>query len=524
MREIKALIKEIVDGKIRSKRKLELRKKELLGKLVKDSEILALASKEEKEKIRRLLLTKPVRTISGIAVVAVMTKPLACPKDKPCIYCPGGPSKGVPQSYTGKEPATMRALHSNYDPYLQVKNRLKQYFAIGHTPEKVELIIMGGTFTSFTLDYQEWFVKQCLLAMNRYPKKKPTSFFYLEEIKKRNERARIRCVGLTIETRPDWAKQRQANRMLGFGATRVELGVQSIYDDVLKKVERGHEVSDVIQATRILKDCGFKVCYHLMPFLPGSSPQRDFQMFKEIFSNSNFRPDELKIYPTLVCKGTKLYDWWEEGKYKAPTSEECIELLSRVKAKLIPKWVRIKRVTRDIPISEIVAGPKRSNLRELIWERMRKLGKRCSCIRCREVGHAKEKLGIEPSLKEIKLLREDYEASEGREIFLSFEDREKNILIGFLRLRIPSEHREELSNTALVRELHIYGPLVPLGKKGYGWQHRGYGKRLLLEAERISREEFDKKKLLILSGIGAKDYYRKLGYREVSFYMGKRLK
>jgi len=461
---------------------------------------------------------RPVRTLSGITIVAIMTHPYPCPHGK-CLYCPGGPDYGTPQSYIGEEPALMRALQNRFDPYYQVRTRLRQYEEIGHKPSKVELIIMGGTFTAMSIDYQEWFVTMALEAMNRYPEDKPKRFVSLEEAQARNEVARIRCVGITFETRPDWAREKQVDFMLKLGGTRVEIGVQSIYDDVLKRVMRGHGVRETIEATRILKDAGFKIVYHIMPGLPGSDFDRDLEMVKTLFSDPDFRPDMLKIYPTLVIKGTGLYELWRKGKYHALTDEEAVELISEM-YRYIPKWVRIMRVQRDVPAPIIEAGPKKGNLRQLVEKRLREKGIPCREIRCREVGLKLWKEGVEPDLKHVELLREYYEASGGTEIFISVEDVVNDILIGFIRLRIPSDkaHRPEVDeNTAIVRELHVYGPQVPIGEEPvFEWQHRGWGRILLKEAERIAQEEFDMKKILIISGIGVREYYRRLGYHRPS--------
>jgi len=470
---------------------------------------------------------RPVRTLSGVTIVAVMTHPYPCPHGK-CIYCPGGPEYNTPQSYIGEEPALMRAIHNRFDPYNQVRHRLLQYEAIGHKPSKVELIIMGGTFPAMPLDYQEWFVTMALEAMNRYPKGKPSKWISLEEAQARNEHAPIRCIGLTIETRPDWAKEKQVDKMLHLGATRVELGVQTIYNDILKFVQRGHTVEDTIEATRILKDSGFKIVYHIMPGLPGSDFNRDLEAFKTLFEDPRFRPDMLKIYPTLVVKGTKLYEMWIKGEYKPLTDEEAIELISEM-YRYIPKWVRVMRVQRDVPATIIEAGPRKGNLRELVEEAVRQKGIPCREIRYREVGLKIWKYGIEPDINNIKVLREGYEASEGIEIFLSVEDVKNDILIGFLRLRIPSEkaHRPEVDeNTGIIRELHVYGPQVPVGEEAiFEWQHRGWGSILLKEAEKIAREEYDVRKMLIISGIGVRDYYRMHGYfrPSTSPYMTKYL-
>ncbi len=481
------------------------------------------------EEARKVLARKkrPSRTLSGITIVAVMTHPYPCPHGK-CIYCPGGPDYGTPQSYIGREPALMRAIHAGFDPYEQVRIRLHQYELLGHRPSKVELIIMGGTFTAMPLDYQEWFVTMALEALNRYPEPKPKRFISLEEAQLRNETARIRCIGLTIETRPDWAKEKHADWMLHLGATKVEIGVQSIYDDILKLIERGHTVRDTIEATRILKDSGFKVVYHIMPGLPGSDVDKDIEMIKTIFEDPDFRPDMLKIYPTLVIKGTKLYEWWRQGRYNPLSDEEAIELISEM-YRYIPKYVRVMRVQRDIPAPIIEAGPRKGNLRELVEKRCLEKGIKINEIRFREVGHQLWKYGKMPDPKYTKITRITYEASGGIEEFLAVEDTKNDIIIGFIRMRIPSEkaHRWEIDvKTAIIRELHIYGPQVPIGEKPlFEWQHQGWGSKLLKEAERIAVEEYDMKKMIILSGIGVREYYRKHGYYRPpnSPYMHKKL-
>ena len=469
---------------------------------------------------------KPSRTLSGVTIVAVMMKPFPCPHGK-CIYCPGGPEYGTPQSYYGEEPALMRALRANYDPYEQVRVRLKQYEYLGHRPSKVELIVMGGTFTAVPLDYRVWFMTNVFEAFNRYPESKPSKLPSLEEAQLRNETAKIRVVGVTFETRPDWAKERHADEMLWLGGTRVEIGIQSIYDDILMKIRRGHTVKDTIEATRVLKDSGFKIVYHIMPGLPGSDLDRDLEMVKEIFRNPDFRPDMLKIYPTLVVKGTELYDMWVRGEYKALTDEEAIELISEM-YRYIPKWVRVMRIQRDIPATIIEAGPKLGNLREYVERRAIEKGIRIREIRYREVGHAIWKRGTLP--KDIKIFVEEYEASGGIEVFISAEDPINDVIVGFIRMRIPSDkaHRPEIRGhkVALIRELHVYGPQLPVGLEPvYELQHRGWGNKLLRKAEELAIEKFDVKEMLVLSGIGVREYYRKLGYYRPSNspYMHKKL-
>ncbi len=484
-----------------------------------NAEVIRFLAPQESH-LKTLLTRKRVRTISGVCIVAVMTKPYPCPTPKPCLYCPGGPSVGLPQSYTGHEPAAMRGLQNKFNPFLQVRSRIAQLEAVGHRVDKVELIILGGTFTALPLRYQRWFVKRCLEAVIDEPS------LNLGEVKVKAEGARVKNVGVTVETRPDWFKPTHVDRLLDLGVTRVELGVQTTYDEVYRLIERGHAVRDVVEATQVAKDSGLSLIYHMMPNLPGSSLKMDRAMFKELFENPAFRPDALKIYPCLVLKGTRLHEKWLNGSYKTYNEEDLLKLLVDI-TRLIPPYVRVQRVNRDIPSNLIEAGPKKSNLRQLLDERLVSEGLKCRCIRCREVGHIQLRYGVTPTLKDIRLKRLDYEASEGQETFLSFEDVKQGILIAYLRLRTPSSkaHRPELIKSAVVRELHVYGPMLPVGEKPrVEWQHRRYGRRLLTEAERISLEELDIEKLMILSALGVKGYYKRLGYSEDGVYVSKRLK
>jgi len=427
---------------------------------------------------------------------------------------------GVPQSYTGKEPASMRGAQSNYDPYLQVTSRIEQLRAIGHAVSKVELVIMGGTFPATPVSFQESFVKKCLDATNGH------SSADLEEAKQLAETAAMRNVGITVETRPDWARQSHVDQMLKMGVTRVELGVQNVYDDIYATVNRGHTVADVIESTRILKGSGLKVVYHMMPGLPGSNFNRDLEGFKKIFSDHRFRPDMLKIYPCLVLKGTRLYDWWLEGRYRPYSSEEAAELIVEIKRN-IPRWVRIMRVQRDIPANLIEDGVGRSDLRELVRSKLKERGIHCRCIRCREVGHRWLRDHVEADPAQIEILCEEYEASGGREFFISAEDTKQDILVGYLRLRIPSESagRPEIARAAasIVREVKVCGPVVPVGtEEADAWQHKGYGKALLEEAESISRREGGKK-ILVTSALGTRQYYYGFRYAPDGPYVSKSL-
>lgn len=486
---------------------------------------LDLTEKEEKLLIKKLR-RRSTRSLSGVSVIAIMTEPLECPGN--CIYCPGQesqPGEKVAKSYTGKEPAAMRSIHYGYDPYRQVKSRVEDLEAIGHSVDKIELIVMGGTFLSTSLTYQENFIKGALEAI--IDEKVDT----LEEAKKLAENSERRLIGLTVETRPDYCKEKEIDRMLNFGTTRVEIGIQTLYDNVYKLVNRGHTTKDSIEAIRIAKDAGLKINTHMMPNLPGTSYQQDEEMFTKLFSNPDYRPDMLKIYPCLVIKGTELFDWWKEGTYRPYELDELITLIANVK-KDLPPYVRIQRIMRDIPATLIEAGCKKSNLRQLVQQRLDSMEGKCHCIRCREYGIVKRKRKLDAnSLDNIKLKRLDYEASKGQEIFLSFENDQEEYLVGYLRLRKPSEfaHRPELNNgkTMIVREIKVVGELVPKDlepSNKFQIQHRGYGSLLLEEAERIAKDEFNSNKISVISGIGVRDWFFDKNYFLDGPYVSKRLR
>jgi elongator complex protein 3 len=488
-----------------------------LERMLGNADILRALPQEARDRFRPLLRVKPVRSASGVSVVSVMAQPFPCPHGV-CLYCPGGVSWGTPQSYVGTEPSARRAAENRYDPYRQVKSRIKQLEATGHRVSKVELIILGGTFLAAPLEYQYWFVKGCFEGLNGARARS------LEEAQHLNEVAEHRCIGLTVETRPDYCKEPHVDRLLYYGATRVEVGVQALSDDIYRLVNRGHTVQDVVEAFQVARDAGFKIGAHMMLGLPGATPSQDLEHFTRLFEDERFKPDTLKIYPTLVVEGTGLYRWLQEGRYRPYPAELVAELLVEVKRR-VPEWVRIVRIQREIPAYEIVEGVRWGNLRELVRERMWAKGLRCRCIRCREVGLRRMRL---QELRSIRLVRREYTAAGGREVFLAFEDEETDTLVGFLRLRLPSAkaHREEVRTvpTALVRELHVYGDVVPVGaQEARAWQHRGYGRRLLQEAERVAREEWGVDRLLVISGVGVREYYRRLGYRRVGPYMGKPL-
>ncbi len=459
-------------------------------------------------------MKKITRTISGVTPVAVMTQPMKCPGQ--CVYCPTYPA--TPQSYTTESPAVLRAKRCHYDARGQIKLRLKTLSEMGHPTDKVELIVMGGTFLAYPKDYQYQFIKDCFDALNG------EESVTLEEAKRINQTARHRCTGLCIETRPDWCGQEEIERMLEFGTTRVELGVQTLDDEIYRLVRRGHQVADVVKATTLLREHGFKVHYHWMPGLPGLTPEEDLELFRRLFSDDSFKPDGLKLYPTMVVAGTELEKWYRDKRYQPYNNDTMIKLIVDIKS-IVPKYVRISRVLRDIPAKFIVGGLKDS-LRDIVKQRMKAEGIECKCIRCREYGHRSQD-GWE--IGKPGMVRMDYEASGGKEVFLSFED-ESETLFGLLRLRIQSKPIARLGqkiegNLALIRELHIYGPEVPLTEhKEEAAQHKGLGKALLREAERIASREFQAQQMIILSGVGAKEYYRtESGYTSQGDYMVKKL-
>jgi len=506
------IIQEIVDGKIDDpeglqKAKIRLCKKYQKEELPKNATILEKV--DELEDVKRndvvhVLQRKPARKKSGVSVIAVMTSPEECPHGR-CKMCPGGPlsEEPSPQSYTGEEPAALRGERNDFDPYCQVKDRLKQYRAIGHKIDKIDLIIMGGTFPAREWDYQRQFIKRCLDALNG--ERSDT----LEEAQELNEKADKRCIGMTVETRPDYCKKNHLDRMLHLGATKVEIGVQCLRDPILEKISRGHTVEDSVEATRSAKRRGLKVCYHIMPGLPGMDREDDLEDFITLFNDSRFQPDMLKIYPTLVVEGTELYKKWKKGEYEPLSTESASELIAEMKAE-VPNYVRIQRVQRDIPSTLVKAGVKKSNLRQYAKKELEKEGRSCECIRCREAGHSDEDIDMDS----LEIKDKSYEASGGKEHFLELSD-EEGILIGYARLRLDEK------TFPVIRELKVVGEMTPVHEKGDALQHTGFGSKLLERCELIAESEGNI--LKVISGVGARDYYRKHGYGLDRPYMVKRL-
>lgn len=473
------------------------------------------------------LKAKPVRTASGIAVIAVMCKPHRCPHiaytGNICVYCPGGPDSDFEystQSYTGYEPTSMRAIRARYDPYEQARGRIEQLKQLGHSIDKVEYIIMGGTFMSLPKDYREDFVTKLHNALSGYNGND------IDEAIQYSQQSLTKCVGITIETRPDYCTQTHLDDLLKYGCTRLEIGVQSIYEDVARDTNRGHTVKSVCETFSVAKDCGYKVVSHMMPDLPNVGMERDIEQFKEYFENPAFRTDGLKIYPTLVIRGTGLYELWKTGRYKSYNANALVDLVARILA-LVPPWTRIYRVQRDIPMPLVTSGVDNGNLRELALARMKDFGTKCRDVRTREVGIQEVHHKVQPD--QVELIRRDYHANGGWETFLSYEDPKKDILIGMLRLRKASKrytYRKEFTSqrTSIVRELHVYGSVVPLHSRDpRKFQHQGFGTLLMEEAERIAREEHGSEKISVISGVGVRNYYTKLGYELDGPYMSKRI-
>ena len=462
-------------------------------------------------------IRKPSKTLAGVTPIAVMCKPRKCPHGT-CLYCP---SLNVPQSYTPLSPPVIRAKMLDYSAFEQVKSRLKAFKIMNHPVNKIELIIMGGTFLAYPLSYQNKFIKQCYDALNSRKSKT------LEQAKKLNETSEHRCVALCIETRPDYCGKKEINRMLKFTATRVELGVQILDDKIYKKINRGHKIKQVIEATKLLRDSGFKIGYHIMPGLPGSSPAKDFQVFKKLFTDERFKPEQLKIYPCQVLKGSQLERLYSQGKYTPYTKEQIKKLLIKF-YKIVPEYCRIMRIMREIPPVYLTAGTTRIDLRKDIEEELRREQKKSNLdiqeIRFREIGFKlRDKNKKEKISRKLKLKITKYRASSGDEYFLQYVNKD-NILFSLLRLRITKDKQ------AFIRELHVYGKSLEISQKGKSAktgkkgdiQHQGLGKELMKKAEEICINE-KIKKLSVISGVGVREYFKKLKYKldKKGIYMEK---
>jgi len=484
---------------------------------------LSFARQKKYSTVFNLLTKRRTRTLSGVTPLTVLTKPFKCPGR--CIYCPGEP--GMPQSYLSNEPAAQRAKINKFDPVKQTVMRIKALEANGHLVDKIELLILGGCFNAYTKQYQESFIKKCFDVCNsplaaggafnlRYSKNLQGAF-------KKNEVSRYHIIGVTVETRPDLINEKTILWFRRLGITRVQLGVQHLDDKILQYVQRGHSTRQTIRATALLKQAGFKIDYHIMPNLPGATPAKDLKMFQCLFADENFQPDQIKIYPTIVNEYAPLYQWFKQGKYQPYSENQLRDLLIKMKL-ATPNYVRINRLIRDIPKESISAGNKITNLRELLQTELKKQGKKCKCIRCREARQDAD------DLKQAGLFTKKYRASFGTEYFISFESQSHDKLYSFIRLRfndlakIDDNFIPELKGAALVRELHTYGQLVPVNGRSRKSkiQHAGFGKRLMKIAEELTKKQ-GLNKIAVIAGIGVRPYYRKLGYRLKGTYMVKYL-
>jgi len=477
----------------------------VLGRMPKNSEIWPFLTDTD---LIELFKTRGVRTESGVAPFAVMMKPHYCPGN--CVYCPL--EEGMPKSYLSDEPAAQRAKKLKFDPRLQVEMRIKQMEETGHITDKIDLIVIGGTFSAYPDDYKLEFFKGMYDGVNGFVAKS------LEEAQKYNETGERRVVGISVETRPDWVSEEEIILWRKMGVTKVQLGVQAFDEQILKKINRGHSLNEVAEATRMCRNAGIKICYHFMPNLPGSTPEKDIEMAKIMFDDPRFQPDYLKVYPVMVIPTTELHEMWKRGEYQSYADTDLKIVLKEIK-RLTPRWCRIDRLVRDISKQWVSSGTMRTNLRQILQEELKKEGKVCRCIRCREV-----RSGIYDA--EVEMMIDERETLGGQEIFLSFEADGK--LFSMLRLRLPDPGEKmlfkELEGAAIVREVHTYGQVKEIGGlqglalQGGKSQHRGLGKRLLAKAEEIARER-GYKKMAVISAIGTREYYKKLGYKLEGKYM-----
>jgi elongator complex protein 3 len=451
---------------------------------------------------------KPVRSLSGVTVVTVLTKPYPCPGK--CIFCPT--DVRMPKSYLPDEPGAMRGLYHKFDPYEQVYARLEALQAVGHPTDKIELLILGGTWSAYRKDYQEWFILRCFDALNGVESDT------LVEAQTINETAGHRSVGLVIETRPDHINQEELAWLRYLGVTKVQIGAQSLDDRILELNKRGHTVSDTKSAVALLRAAGFKIVLHWMPNLYGATLSSDQEDFGELWDE--LCPDELKIYPNQLLANAELYDYWQRGDYKPYSTEELIGLISEIKT-TIPRYCRVNRVIRDIPSTNVVEGNKRTSLRQDIQAEMKKQGTRCQCVRCREVRKQSISKG---DLKHSDLV---YSAGPVEEHFISY-DTEDDKLAGFLRLALPGDHAmqsgmSDLNQAAIIREVHVYGQSLEVGEKQHGLaQHAGLGTSLLKKAERIAKEK-GYQRLAVIAAVGTRQYYLKRGFRRGDLYLVKDL-
>jgi elongator complex protein 3 len=485
-------------------------------------EMVRAGEMEEDLRLLERIRMKPMRTLSGVTTVTVLTKPYPCPGK--CIFCPT--DVRMPKSYLPDEPGAMRGLEHQFDPYAQVRSRIEQLKSVGHPTDKIELLILGGTWSSYRRDYQEWFVKRCFDAMNTALTPNPSPKMgegkidegELENVQAFNETTHHRNVGLVIETRPDEINPDEIRWLRHLGVTKVQMGAQSLDDHILEINKRGHDVECTRQATALLRAAGFKIVLHWMPNLLGATPESDREDFARLWND--FCPDEIKIYPNQLLANAELYEYWQRGEFRPYTTQELIDLIADIKP-TIPRYCRVNRVIRDIPSTNVVEGNRRTSLRQDVHDEMKRRGTQCECVRCREVR------GKSVSADSLRLEDLVYQAGVAEEHFISYVTLDDK-LAGFVRLSLPGKDSpktglNDLDDAALIREVHVYGQSLPVGAEKEGAaQHSGLGTRLLQEAERIARAN-GFKRMAVISAVGTRGYYLERGFERGELYLTKTL-
>lgn len=486
---------------------------EAYKKLIQNNEIEA--SKTIEERIRM----KPTRTQSGVATVTVLMKPFACPGQ--CIFCPN--EQGMPKSYISSEPGAQRAVKNEFDPFNQTYNRIKALQNIGHNTDKIELIILGGTCSFYPEKYIIWFVKRCFDGMNSFGDTKfekdnemeNISWNDLYRVQRINESTVCRNVGLVLETRPDYITIDEVIRLRKLGATKIQIGIQSLDDKILELNRRGHSTKETKKAFELLRLAGFKIHAHWMPNLYGSTVKKDIEDYRKLWKKE-YKPDELKIYPTSIIKDTLLEKYYREGNYKPYTREQLLELFVKI-LPTTPRYTRLTRIVRDIPSDEIIDGNKSTNFRQIAEKEILKKGKKIEDIRSREIKDEDIKW------EDLELETIKYQTTVSTEYFISYKTKKTDKICSFLRLSLPKKESyiEEIKGSAMIREVHVYGSLVNIGKDSSGEsQHLGLGKKMIEIAEDISRKN-RYKSISVISAIGTKEYYKKRGFKDIELYMKK---
>ena len=456
---------------------------------------------------------KPIRTLSGVTTITVLTKPHPCPGE--CVFCPT--IEGMPQSYLPDEPGARRGVENEFDPYRQVASRLKALHDVGHPTEKIELLILGGSWSAYPKDYREWFLRRCFEAMNGENPLDNQGDVSLYEVQARNVNAEKRNVGLVIETRPDLINAEELKLLRKQGVTKIQIGIQSMNDEILEKNRRGHDSATTLKATALLREAGFKITAHWMPNLLGSTPDLDKEDFKRLWEENGVNPDELKIYPCQLLNSAPLYGIWQDGDYEPYDETTLLNLLADIKT-MVPRYCRINRVIRDIPSTNVIEGSRNTSLRQDVAVEMARRGTKCECVRCREIREQRMEAG--------ELVYDDfsYRAAGAEEHFLSYNTADDK-LAGFLRLSLPNDDNaldiDDLMNAAIIREVHVYGQSLEVGTEQEGMaQHAGIGKSLIAHAERIAKDH-GYQKIAVIAAVGTRAYYAGRGFELGDLYMVK---